>query len=258
MKMEINVDDITAWVGDFFWPFIRLGALFAAAPIFGARTVPIRARIILAVAVTVLIQPSLPLLPAIDPLSPRGLLIIFQQVVIGLSLAMIMQLIFSTLVMTGQMVATTMGLGFASTVDPQNGVQVTMLGQFYLIIATLFFLAFDGHLVLIRILADSFTTLPIDGEFIDVQVFWGVANYTSEVLVSAVLVALPIMLGVLLVNLAFGVMTRAAPQLNIFAVGFSLTILAGFVLMAISIPLLSPLLSNLFANGFGFMRAVVN
>jgi len=128
MKMEINVDDITAWVGDFFWPFIRLGALFAAAPIFGARTVPIRARIILAVAVTVLIQPSLPLLPAIDPLSPRGLLIIFQQVAIGLALAMIMQLIFSTLVMTGQMVATTMGLGFASTVDPQNGVQVTMLG----------------------------------------------------------------------------------------------------------------------------------
>lgn len=256
--MEIALEDITAWVGDFFWPFIRLGALFLASPVFGARTVPITMRIILAIVVTLVIQPSLPFLATIEPLSAEGLLVMFQQLAIGLVMGMVLQIMFATFVMTGQVMATTMGLGFASTVDPQNGVQVTMLGQFYLIVATLLFLAMDGHLLAVRMLADSFVALPINGDLVPTEIFWNITMFCAEMFVTAVLIALPVMVGVLLVNLAFGVVTRAAPQLNIFAVGFPTTMLAGFTLMLLSLPVLSPLVLDLFTGSFDFMRFLVN
>lgn len=258
LEMELELDGIVSWVGDFFWPFLRFGALFLASPIFGARTVPVRVRLILAVAVTLVIQPTLPYLPSIEPLSTDGMFVIFQQLSIGLLIGLVMQLMFATLVMAGQVIATTMGLGFASAVDPQNGVQVTMLGQFYLISATLFFLAIDGHLVLLRVLADSFVAIPISTNPISIDIFWSIALFAGEMFVAAVRIALPTMIGVLLVNLAFGVMTRAAPQLNIFAVGFPTTMLAGFVLMFLSLPVLSPLLTDLFFNGFSFLRLTFN
>lgn len=256
--MELNLDEMMGWVGDFFWPFLRISALFLASPIFGARTVPVRVRIILAVAITLLIQPSLPFLAAIEPLSPEGLLIIFQQLAIGLVMGMVLQIMFATLVMAGQTMATTMGLGFASAVDPQNGIQVTMVGQFYLIIATLFFLAMDGHLLLLEMLADSFIALPIAGGLFPVQIFWNISLFAAEMFVTAVLIALPVMVGVLLVNLGFGVMTRAAPQLNIFAVGFPTTMLAGFILMFLSLPVFFPVLMDLFLTSFDFLGLLVN
>lgn len=256
--MELNLDEIIAWVGDFFWPFLRISTLFLASPVFGARTVPVRIRIILAVVVTLLIQPTLPFIPTVEPLSSEGLLIILQQLGIGLVMGMVLQIMFATLVMAGQTMATTMGLGFASTVDPQNGIQVTMLGQFYLIFATLFFLAIDAHLLLIEMLANSFVALPIGGELLSIDIFWNISLYATEMFIASVLIALPVMVGVLLVNLGFGVMTRAAPQLNIFAVGFPTTMLAGFILMFLSLPVLFPLLLNLFNSSFDFMGFLVN
>lgn len=256
--MEISVDDMMGWVGDFFWPFLRLGALFVATPIFGARTVPVRIRIILAILITILIQPSLPSIPAVDPLSTDGFMLILQQLMIGLLMGLAMQIMFASLVMAGMIIATTMGLGFASTVDPQNGIQVTMLGQFYLIIATLLFLAMDGHLLLLQVFADSFIALPVNGELLSVQVFQNLAIYSAEMFLSAVLIALPVMVGVLLVNLGLGVITRTAPQLNIFAVGFPATMLTGFVLVLFTLPLLSPVLLDLFTTSFNFLQSNLN
>ncbi len=256
--MEVSVDQITGWVGDFLWPFLRIGALFLASPVFGARTVPVRIRLILAVVVTMLIQPTLPYLTEIEPFSALGMLTILQQLAVGLVMGLVLQIMFATLVMAGQVMATTMGLGFASSVDPQNGIQVTMLGQLYLIIATLFFLAIDGHLMLLKLLADSFVAIPIGSEMISTQVFWSVALFSSQMFVSAVLIALPVTIGVLLVNLGFGVMTRAAPQLNIFAVGFPTTMLAGFVLSLLTLPVLSPLFLDLMAKSFDFIRILFN
>ena len=256
--MEISVNEITAWVGDFFWPFIRVSAVFLASPIFGARTIPVRIRIILSVLVTLVVQPSLPFLPAIDPLSTDGMMIIIQQLAIGIVMGLILQIIFGALVMAGQVIATTMGLGFASAVDPQNGVQVTMLGQIYLIIATLLFLAIDGHLVLIEILVTSFSAMPINTSFISIDIFWSLAMFSGQIFVSALLLAFPIMVGVLLVNLGFGVMTRAAPQLNIFAVGFPITMMAGFTLMLLSLPVLVPIMKDFFATSLDFMTVMFN
>lgn len=256
--MDISLDNITAWIGDFFWPFLRIGALFVVAPVFGARTVPVRVRIILAVLMTIILMPNLPFADAFEPLSPEGILLVVQQIAIGIVMGLILQILFSALIMAGQTMATTMGLGFASSVDPQNGVQVTMLGQLYLMLGTLYFLAMDGHLLLLEVMANSFIYLPVGSPLNGGQIFGDIALFTSELFMAAVLLSLPVMVGVLLVNLAFGVITRAAPQLNIFAVGFPTTMLAGFVLMFFSIPVLVPLLQNLFDTGFAFMRTMVN
>ena len=256
--MEFSLDSIVALTGDFFWPFLRIGALFMAAPVFGARTVPVRVRILLAVLMTFLLQPSLPFVDTMEPFSPQGILTIMQQIGIGVVMGLILQIIFGALIMAGETMATTMGLGFASAVDPQNGVQVTMIGQLYLIIGTLYFLAMDGHLVMLEVMADSFTYIPVGTLPSGMELFSDIALYAAELFLAAVLISLPVMVGVLLVNLAFGVVTRAAPQLNIFAVGFPTTMLAGFILMFFSIPVLTPLLEDLFLAGFEFMRTMVN
>lgn len=247
-----------AWVGDFFWPFLRISAVFMVAPFYGARTIPVRIRVILAVFIAFILQSSLTFTDSIALFSPLGILTAVQQIAIGVVMGLILQIIFSALIMAGQTMATTMGLGFASSVDPQNGVQVTMLGQLYLILGTLYFLAMDGHLLLLEVLADSFIYLPVGSPLNNAQIFGDLAVFASELFLAAVLISLPVMVGVLLVNLAFGVITRAAPQLNIFAVGFPTTMLAGFVLMFFSVPVLLPLLEDLFATGFTFMRTLVN
>ena len=229
-----------------------------AAPIFGARTVPVRMRIILALLITFLLFPTMPDTSGIDPLGSTGVVVATQQILIGVFMGLTLQIMFAALVMSGMISATTMGLGFASTVDPQNGVQVTVLGQYYLIIATLLFLSVDGHLLMLSVLADSFLALPIAGSLLPMEMIWNLVVFSAEMFLSALLIALPIMVGVLLVNLGLGVITRAAPQLNIFAVGFPATMLTGFVLVFLCQPLLSPLLMDLFSNSFDFLRLNLN
>jgi flagellar biosynthetic protein FliR len=257
-KMELSVDEIIGWLTAFYWPFLRISALFMATPVFGARTVPVRIGIILALLVTLLLLPTLPDTTGLDPLSPAGLVITAQQILIGVLMGLTLHIMFAALVMAGMIAATTMGLGFASTVDPQNGVQVTVLGQYYMIIATLLFLSVDGHLLLLSVLADSFVAIPLVGGLLPMEVLWNLVVFSAEMFLSALLIALPIMVGVLLVNLGLGVITRAAPQLNIFAVGFPATMLTGFVLVLLCQPLLSPLLMDLFSNTFDFLRLNLN
>ncbi|HHH43991.1 MAG TPA: flagellar biosynthetic protein FliR, partial [Gammaproteobacteria bacterium] len=153
--------DITTWIGSLVWPFTRIAAMLAIAPIFGARMVQKRTRLVMALLLTWIVLPLLPQVPAIDPLSVTGALVTVQQLVIGLAIGFSLQLIFATLVIAGQATAMGMGLGFAQMVDPQNGVNVPVIGQYYVVIATLLFLSLNGHLALVHVLVDSFQTLPI-------------------------------------------------------------------------------------------------
>jgi flagellar biosynthetic protein FliR len=240
---------LVGWGEEYYWPFLRISALLLAAPIFGASSVPVRARLLLAVFVTALVVPSLNSTPSVDALGPAGLLVALQQVMIGLAMGFVIQMMFASVVIAGQSLAMTMGLGFAMTVDPQNGVQVPVLSQLYIILATLVFLAVNGHLLLIQFLVDSFTYLPVglsgwrDDFGLDV-VLWA-----SQMFMSALLMALPALISILVINIAFGVITRAAPQLNIFAVGFPVTILAGFLFVWLSLPSVFGQLTYLFDSG---------
>ena len=252
--MDIEVDQFLQWLSDFLWPFLRIGALFAAAPVFSARTVPVRARIILALMLTFILLPSIQPAPEVTIFSATGLLMVLQQLAVGVVMGFLVQIMFATLLVAGQITATTMGLGFASTVDPQNGVQVTMLSQFYVIIATLIFLAIDGHLLLIQILAQTFVLIPVDAILLTPALFQNAVEFAGQMFMSAMLIALPAVTGVLLVNLGFGGITKAAPQLNIFSIGFPITILAGFILILLSLGALQPMLNQVFLSGFANMQ----
>lgn len=245
----LAASELPALLQQYYWPFVRMSALFLAAPILGASTFPVRARILLALGATFLIAPAIPAVAQVDVLSVAGLLLGLQQVVIGLAMGFIVQLVFAAAVIAGQSLAMTMGLGFAMSVDPQNGVQVPVLSQLYVILATLIFLAVDGHLMLIGALANSFTLLPVALHAFRDTFALDIALLGSQMFVSALLIALPALTAVLLINLAFGVITRAAPQLNIFAVGFPVTIFAGFVFILLTMPSVFSLFLQMFESG---------
>lgn len=244
--MPLTENELLLLVQAYYWPFLRISALLIAAPVFGAASVPVRGRILLAVLVAALIAPSMPTSAPVDLLGPIGMLLAAQQVLIGLAMGFVIQMTFAAIVVAGQALAMTMGLGFAMSVDPNNGVQVPVLSQLYVILSTLIFLAIDGHLILIRILADSFAYLPVGSALLQGDLAISVVLWGSQMFASALLLALPALTAVLLINISFGVITRAAPQLNIFAVGFPVTILVGFVFLLLTMPSMFSLLKVMF------------
>ena len=215
---------------------------------------PTRAKVIIVISLTIMVAPLLPKMPIVDPLSVSGIMITTQQVIIGVILGFIVSLIFSALIIGGQSIAQLMGLGFASMMDPQNGVAVPVVGQFYTVIATIIFLILNGHLILVETLLGSFRTMPVGTYSLLPETIWQVVIWSKWMFIAALVIALPAMTALLLVNIAFGVMTRASPQLNIFAVGFPITILLGFVAMLVTLPYFVPKFQELLDQTLYFLR----
>lgn len=234
--MLFNAEELLAQIQLYYWPFLRVSAMMLAAPIFSSRNVTVRIRVFMAVLIAALISPLLPAAPSMDPLSGLGVVLALREVAIGLVMGFVMQLVFGAIVVAGQSIAMSMGLGFAMTVDPQNGVQVPVISQLNMVLATLLFLAIDGHLLLIAAVVESFSALPVASATAMDSTFAAVVALGSHLFASALLLALPTLTAILMINVAFGVITRAAPQLNIFAVGFPVTIIAGFLIMFLSLP----------------------
>ncbi len=234
---------------EFLWPFVRVSALLLSAPVFGTRLVPVRIRIVIAMVLTWVILPLLPAAPVLDVLSVPALLLLAQQVLIGVAMGFALQLIFNALIVAGENMAMSMGLGFASMIDPQNGVNVPVLSQFFVIIATLIFLTLDGHLAVITLLVRSFELMPVQDAWLSREAYWSVASWASVMLVGAVRIALPVVVSILIAYLALGVMTRAAPQLNVFSVGFPVILLFGFALLTLTMPSFLPAFTELFESG---------
>ena len=234
--MRFSETELLQVAARFLWPFLRIGALFIAIPLFSSHSVPMRVRTLLAFAVTVVIAPTLPAMPPVAIFSVPGLLIGIQQVLIGLLFGFILNLVFAAIVFGGQSIAYNMGLGFASLIDPQSGVQVPVIAQFYLILATLLFLMLDGHLMVIQLVAESFRAIPVDLAALSRERIWDVSLWSSRLFVAGVLLSLPLVSALLLVNLGFGVASRSAPQLNIFSVGFPVTLLLGLLLIWVTLP----------------------
>ncbi|NBA95781.1 flagellar biosynthetic protein FliR [Pseudomonas sp. R5(2019)] len=224
---------IGTWVASFMLPLFRVAAVLMTMPIFGTTLLPTRIRLYFAVAITVVIVPGLPPLPQVHALDLSTLLLIAEQVIIGALLGLSLQLFFQAFVIAGQIVAIQMGMGFASMVDPANGVSVAVIGQFFTMLVTLLFLAMNGHLVVFEVLTESFTTLPVGGGLL-INHFWDLVGRMGWVLGAALLLVLPAITALLVVNIAFGIMTRAAPQLNIFSIGFPLTLVLGMFILWVS------------------------
>lgn len=255
--MNLSAEELSTWIAAFVWPFFRIAALVSVAPIFSAGVMPMRVRVGLAFAVTLVVAPMLPPVPAVDPVSAEGLVIIAAQLLVGLSIGFALRLVFAAIESGGHMVAQTMGLGFAQMMDPANGIAVPMVSQFYTVLATLIFLALNGHLVLIEVLVESFNAIPIAPQTVSPAGIWMLLSWASWIFKGAVIIAMPIVVALLLVNVAFGVMMRAAPQLNIFVVGFPLMLCLGFVLIFVSLPIFAPQFNDLLDKGLFLAGDVV-
>ncbi|WEJ23206.1 flagellar biosynthetic protein FliR [Pseudomonas sp. SD17-1] len=224
--LQLTDAQIATWVASFILPLFRIAAVLMTMPIIGTKMVPGRIRLYLALAITVVVVPGLPPMPEVNPLSLSGLLLTAEQILIGAVFGLSLQLFFQIFVVAGQVVAIQMGMAFASMVDPVNGVNVAVVSQFLSMLVTLLFLSMNGHLVVFEVITESFTTLPV-GTGLMVNHYWDLVGRLSWVLGAALLLVLPAITALLVVNIAFGVMTRAAPQLNIFSIGFPLTLVLG-------------------------------
>ncbi|WP_166364120.1 flagellar biosynthetic protein FliR [Pseudomonas akapageensis] len=232
--LQLTDGQIGAWVASFILPLFRVTAVLMTMPVFGTTLVPGRVRLYFALAITVVIVPGLPPMPEVHALDLSALMLVAEQIIIGALLGFSLQLFFQAFVIAGQVVAIQMGMAFASMVDPVNGVNTAVLGQFFTMLVTLLFLSMNGHLVVFEVLTESFTTLPVGGGLL-VNHFWELATRLGWVLGAALLLVLPAITALLVVNIAFGVMARAAPQLNIFSIGFPLILALGMVILWISL-----------------------
>jgi flagellar biosynthetic protein FliR len=250
--ISVTTAQLDAWLAAFAWPLARILALIASAPVIGNPSLPASVKIGLGLLLTVLVAPLLPPPPSLDPASATGLLILAQQVLIGLAMGFAMQVVFWAAEMAGELIGLQMGLGFATLYDASVPGFIPILGQYLGIIVSLAFLAVDGHLLLLSALVESFQALPFAPlsapSGLRALVEWGGSIFSYSVALS-----LPLLAALLITNLALGVLTRAAPQLNIFAVGFPLTILVGILVLALVMPYFAPALERLFIEGLTAM-----
>lgn len=255
-ELIISEEQLMQFIGQYIWPLLRISAFYFAVPVIGARTVPARVRIILSLFTVIILVPVLPPAPVVSFLSAQGFMMVIQEVLIGLALGFCMQVVMHVFVLAGQFIAMKMGLGFAAMNDPSSGVSVTILSQFYLLLSTLLFLSVNGHLVVLQLMVDSFTTFPIGGAGVNSAHFATIVGMGSWLFSAALLITLPLFTSLLIVNMSFGVMSRSAPQMNVFTVGFPITLILGFILMWFTFANFLPVYFEIMEEGIGVLRTL--
>lgn len=254
--ISITSIQLNAWMAAFFFPFIRILALISSAPVLGARGSPMRVKVGFAFVVTVVVAPNVGNIPQVDPGSALGLMIVAQQVAIGLAMGMAMRVVFSAVEMAGHLIGLQMGLGFATFFDPQNSAQTPVMASFLGMLAILVFLTLNGHALMIEAVVQSFRELPILAQPLSFAGWKVLVNWGGQIFLAGVLLSLPVIAALLITNISIGIMTRAAPQLNIFAVGFPITLMAGFVVLSISLPYFIPLLERFMHDAIQVMLKI--
>lgn len=237
------------------WPLLRISAFMGFASIFSIRAVNLRLRILISFGLTVFISMQIDI-PKLDPATVLGLKEIFNQIFIGFSMAMVMQLATAALVIAGQALSGSMGLTMANLIDPTLG-NVPVLSQFFTLLGTLVFLAIGGHLIVFGILLESFQQFPI-GQSLMTQDFMGkMISWSAMMFVASLLISLPVLITLLFVNIGLGFVTRAAPSLNIFSVGFPAMVLSGFLVLWLALPNVIGRINWLWVQTFNQLRSLL-
>ncbi|MDP3038121.1 MAG: flagellar biosynthetic protein FliR [Rhodocyclaceae bacterium] len=248
---------LDVWLTSFMFPLARILGLLAAAPVFNSIAMPKRIRLAFGIAITLALLPVLPPMPAVPAGSWTGLAILAQQMFIGVLLGLTLRIAFAAIDLAGELIGLQMGLSFAVFYDPQNAGQTPVLSEFLGLIVTLVFLAMNGHLLTLSVLAESFKLLPVATTTPGIGGIGSFLAWSSVLFSAGLLLALPLITALLITNLAMGVLARVAPQLNIFAVGFPVTMTSGFVILMFSIPYFGAAMENLFDQAFRAMAAVI-
>lgn len=255
--IEVSGAQIEQWLAAFFYPLVRILALVASAPILGHMGVPLRVKVGLGLLIALTIAPTLPV-PAYTLASPAGVLLIASQMLIGIAMGFALRLIIAAIELAGELIGTQMGLNFAGFFDPQTASQGTPIGSWLGLIATLLLLCTNGHLIIIDALADSFRVIPIQPGAVALTDWKKLILLGSELFRIGLYVALPVLGAMLVCNIGLGVLTRVAPQLNVIAIGFPITLLVGFSMLMIALPFivayLEATIGRALSIGIGIVR----
>lgn len=251
--VSVELGQLYAWINAFVWPFFRILALLGTAPVLGDSSIPVRIKLAFACVLTLVIAPGLPAMPAVAPASFPGLGIAARQVLIGTALGLTMRVAFAAVQTAGEFIGLQMGLSFASFFDPSTGANTAVLSRLLNIIAMLVFLALNGHLLMLAGLARTFEVLPVGQAALSPDGWRILFDWSSQVLVSGMLLALPLIIVLLAINLALGILNRTAQQLSVFAVGFPISLTVGLILLAVVLPQSGPFLAHLFQSGYEAM-----
>ncbi|WP_137719220.1 flagellar biosynthetic protein FliR [Methylobacillus flagellatus] len=256
--ITISQELLLGWVNGLLLPLTRILGLIAIAPIFGHRSVPRRVKLGLALALTLIVAPTLPSHAAFDPLTLPGALILAQQLLIGVAMGFSMRIVFAGVEMAGQVIGMTMGLGFAIFFNPMTQGQSSPIGQFYMMIAMLLFLSMNGHLQLLATLIQSFDSLPISLAGSNKLNFFAIAQWGEIIFRAAVQISLPVVAALLVTNIALGILTRTAPQLNLFGIGFPITIFVGLLMVALAFASMEAPLGHYIETGLNQSQRIAN
>ncbi len=248
---------LDAWIAAFIFPMARILGLLATAPFFNNAALPRRMRLVTGLVIAMALVPALPPMPTIPAGSWLGLAVLAQQMLIGLVMGFALRIALSAVDIAGELIGLQMGLSFAVFYDPQNATQTPVVSEFLGLLTTLIFLAMNGHLLALSLLAESFSVWPVSLTPLPAAGFGRLVTAASMIFVIGVLLALPLVAALLVANIAMGVLARVAPQLNLFAVGFPVTMLAGFTVLALSLPYFGAAMETVFSQGFRLMRLVL-
>ncbi len=255
--ITLDIDQMYIWINAFLWPLFRLAGLMATSPLLGDSAIPVPIKTGFAIVVAAVIAPTLPPMPAVAPYSWEGLMISFKQVIIGMALGVVIRIAFAVVQTAGEFIGLQMGLSFASFFDPATGANTAVLARFMNNMALLLLLALNGHLVILAGLVRTFDILPVSNAPLDINGWGVILEWSSQIMTSGMLLALPLIIILLTINLALGILNRTAQQLSVFAVGFPMTLMTGLILLAIVLPQTAPFLSRLFEEAYYTMGRVV-
>jgi flagellar biosynthetic protein FliR len=235
---SVTEAQLAAWVSPLLWPFLRVLAMFTAAPVFSSRAFPMRAKIALAFFVALAAQASLPEMPIIGFNDPGILGVVIQQIGVGLAIGFAVRVVFSAVELAGEVVGFQMGLNFAAFFDPSMNTQSSAIARFFGQMTALLFVVMNGHLMVLMAITKSFDAFPVGQNFLDALGRMRLYNLGADLFASALWIALPMIGMLMFVNMALGIVSRVAPQMNIFAVGFPITLVVGLVGIAFTLPML--------------------
>ncbi len=254
--LTLTSTEMNIWIAALLWPLSRILGLIAAAPLFGNASIPVSVRVALGVLLAMIMAPAIPAMPGADPVSWAGLLIVMQESLIGLAMGFAMRIVFAAVEMAGEVASLTMGLGFASFFDPQTKGRSSAVSQFLALIATMAFLATNAHLVLLSALAESFVSMPISASPMAAAAPFAIASWGERIFSAGLQLSLPIVAALLVTNVALGILTRAAPQLNLFGIGFPISLGVGMLVISLALPYLGGPIEALFNQGIEAARGV--
>jgi len=236
--ISLTEAQLMAWLTPVLWPFLRVLALFSSMPVLGQRNVPIRVRIALSFFIAIGVAGTATAGPDVPLDSPAAILLVIQQVLIGLSLGFAVRIIFTAIEFAGEIIGLQMGLNFAGFFDPATAQQATATSSFFSTMVAFLFIAMNGHLLVIEAVVQSLVAFPVSPEPFAFLHAVRPETWGAEIFRLGLWIALPLIAMLLFINMMLGVIARVAPQISIFSVGFPITLGVGLIGVMFTLPLL--------------------